>query len=77
MRAAIYISYLNLSMTNPPLRIAKTVIAGESNARMISARLIDASQWFSVLPLPHDKWEIEVKEENSAMLSLWTKQFQS
>jgi hypothetical protein len=32
-------------------------------------RLVHASQWFSVLPLPDDHFEITVKKENKDMLN--------
>lgn len=33
--------------------------------------LVQASQWFSILPLPDDHWEITVKEENERRLHSW------
>jgi len=53
------------------LRTASVTLCGESRAKAISSRLIGASQWFSVLPLPDDLWEITVKEENEARLQAW------
>jgi len=37
----------------------------------VCTRLVSSSQWFSVLPLPDDLWEITVKEENEARLQAW------
>ncbi len=33
--------------------------------------LVHASQWFSVLPLPDDQWEVCVKKENEDLLHSW------
>jgi len=33
--------------------------------------MVSSSQWFSVLPLPDDHWEITVKVENEARLRAW------
>lgn len=33
--------------------------------------LVQASQWFSILPLPDDHWEITVKDENEGRLHSW------
>ncbi len=35
---------------------------------LISSALVHASQWFSVMPLPRDRWEIEVKVENRELV---------
>jgi len=37
----------------------------------LCSQLISSSQWFSVLPLPGDHWEVTVKEENEARLRAW------
>ncbi len=38
---------------------------------VMSNLLVSSSQWFSVLPLPDDCWEITVKEENEGRLKAW------
>lgn len=63
--------------THPPmyissgLRTASITLGGESRALAVCSKLVNASQWFSVLPLPDDHWEITVKEENEARLRAW------
>jgi hypothetical protein len=37
----------------------------------VSDRLVSSSQWFSMLPLPDDHWEITVKKENEGRLKAW------
>jgi len=53
------------------LRTASITLCGESRAMAACRRLVSSSQWFSVLPLPDDHWEITVKEENEARLRAW------
>ena len=50
------------------IRTSRFILRGESQAILISSALVHASQWFSVLPLPHDRWEIEVKAENRELV---------
>ena len=38
---------------------------------IVCNRLVTASQWFSVLPLPEDLWEITGKKENEGRLKEW------
>ena len=55
----------------PDLRTVSITLCGESHAKAISAVLVSSSQWFSVLPLPDDRWEITMKEENKVQLKMW------
>lgn len=43
-------------------------IKGEGLLRATVARIITASQWFSVTPYPDDYWVVRMKEENESML---------
>lgn len=52
-------------------RTASITLCGEARAKAVCSLLIISSQWFSVLPLPDDLWEITVKEENEARLQAW------
>jgi len=59
-------------MTNPySFRVAKIVITSEATVRKLCDELLKQSQWFSVLPMPDDAWELTVKEENQARLHGW------
>jgi hypothetical protein len=53
------------------LRTSSITLFGESQTMVMSNLLVQASQWFSILPLPDDKWEITVKEENERRLHSW------
>jgi hypothetical protein len=53
------------------LRTTSITLASESRTMAVCRQLIIFSQWFSVLPLPDDLWEITVKEENEARLRAW------
>ncbi|MBN8420644.1 MAG: hypothetical protein J0L73_17130 [Verrucomicrobia bacterium] len=57
--------------TSSSLRTASITLSGESQAMAACSRLVSSSQWFSVLPLPDDHWEITVKVENEARLRAW------
>ena len=52
-------------------RSAGITLCGEERAMGMCSWLVSASQWFSVLPLPDDQWEITVKEENEARIQAW------
>lgn len=52
-------------------RSAGIILFGEARAMAMCSRLVSSSQWFSVLPLPDDHWEITVKEENEVRLRVW------
>lgn len=52
----------------PVIRTCRFTLGGEAQAMLITSALVHASQWFSVLPLPCDRWEIEVKEENRELV---------
>ena len=52
-------------------RTASVTLCGEARAMEVAIRLVSASQWFSVLPLPDDHWEITVKKENESHLQTW------
>ena len=52
------------------MRTTHRTVDGEANVKSLCSELISASQWFSVLPLPDDKWEISVKEENGERLQV-------
>lgn len=47
-------------------KIDRIRLFGESRLRTLCDQLISWSQWFSVMPLPDDEWEIEVRIENAA-----------
>tara|TARA_R110002049_G_scaffold30888_1_gene105510 strand:+ start:1016 stop:1213 length:198 start_codon:yes stop_codon:yes gene_type:complete len=51
-------------------------LSGEPNVSSLCEKLIMASQWFCVLPLPNDSWEIEVKLENAEILNAWIAQIE-
>lgn len=53
------------------LRTSTITLRGESQTMVMSSLLVQASQWFSILPLPDDQWEITVKEENEGRLQSW------
>ena len=53
------------------MRTTSRTVAGEANVNSLCHKLTAASQWFSVLPLPDDKWEVAVKEENCERLQAW------
>ena len=53
------------------LRTARISLRGESQTMIVCNRLVMASQWFSVLPLPDDLWVITVKQENEGRLKAW------
>ena len=53
------------------LRTAAVVVSGESKVIPLCRKLISASQWFSVTPLPDDRWEVVVKAENESHLRVW------
>lgn len=59
------------------LRTERLEFSGESVAMLIATKLVNASQWFSLLPLPDDRWEIEVKAENSGLLHSWLESSQA
>lgn len=45
-------------------RIAKS----QAEAQALAARLIIASSWFQLTPMPDDEWEFEVKSEHRTAL---------
>ena len=49
-------------------KTCRFTLHGESQAMLISSALVHASQWFSVLPLTCDEWEVEVKIENQELV---------
>ena len=53
------------------LRTSSVTLRGESQAMVMSNLLVSSSQWFSVLPLPDDRWEVTVKQENEGRLQAW------
>jgi|GEM_PF-2969553 len=59
-------------VTQNAIRTARIEVIGMTRVQCLCDRLIAASQWFSVLPLPDDGWEIEVKEENLERLLGWS-----
>lgn len=44
------------------------IVEGEQEAARVAEKLVKASQWFSVEPLPDDGYEFTVKQENAEML---------
>ena len=58
------------------MRTMTTTLSSEAKVRSLCGKLITASQWFSVLPLPNDRWEVEVKSENDAHLQTWLSQIE-
>lgn len=46
-------------------KTTKFIVTGEINLRQLVTIIITASQWFAVMPLPDDQWQVEVKEENA------------
>ena len=57
------------TMTLPAqFKTSRFTLRGESQAMLISSALVHASQWFSVLPLACDGWEVEVKIENHELV---------
>lgn len=58
------------------MRTTTIKLSGEANVSSLCGKLITASQWFSVLPLPDDSWEIEVKNENAERLQAWIRQLE-
>ncbi len=53
------------------LRTSSVTLRGESQAMVMSNLLVSSSQWFNVLPLPDDRWEVTVKQENEGRLQAW------
>jgi hypothetical protein len=43
---------------------------GLSRLEVVVLRLLARSMWFAVMPLPNDQWEITVKSERAARVSL-------
>lgn len=60
-------------VTKDAILTARIEVIGLIRVQGLCDRLIAASQWFSVLPLPDDGWEIEVKEENLERLLGWSR----
>ena len=58
------------------LRTSAVTVSKEANVGPVCGKLIAASQWFSVTPLPEDKWEIAVKAENDDLLNAWVRQIE-
>lgn len=54
------------------MRTTTIRVTGETNMKSLCGKLIRASQWFGVLPLPDDRWEIAVKEENYNLIQGWS-----
>ena len=48
-------------------------IFGQARLRAVCDQLIEWSQWFSIMPMPEDEWEIEVKIENAERVRSWAK----
>lgn len=46
----------------------RQTILGQDAFNVVVALLSNSSQWFEVTPLPDDRWEIKVKEENKGFL---------
>ena len=46
-------------------------VLGIHQVKQLCQRLIDFSQWFTVMPLPDDVWEIEIKKENLNLVQSW------
>lgn len=40
-------------------------ISGGQSVQSVCAQMIAWSQWFSVMPLPDDEWEVAVRPENA------------
>lgn len=59
-----------------PMRTITKRLSGEANVSSLCEKLIIASQYFCVLPLPGDNWEIEVKRENAEILNAWIAQIE-
>lgn len=57
--------------TSNLLQIVKVRVSGQPSVHKLCNLLIGASQWFAVVPLPDDEWEIEVKSENLNRLCHW------
>lgn len=58
------------------MRTSVVTISKEASVGPVCAKLIAASQWFSVTPLPDDQWEIAVKVENVDILATWVGQIE-
>lgn len=43
-------------------------IQGDNQLFVLVARLAYRSQWFAVMPLPDDEYDVSVREENEQML---------
>lgn len=52
------------------MRISSIIVTAQPIAREIVQRLITASCWFTLTPLPDDCWEIVVKEDQGRTLLL-------
>ncbi|WP_221306164.1 hypothetical protein, partial [Prosthecobacter vanneervenii] len=52
-------------------RTVQATLCGETRAMALCGLLVHASQWFSVMPLPDDQWEVCVKKENEDLLHSW------
>lgn len=50
------------------MRKFQASVEGESRAKFVAARIVEASQWFEFTPLPAGKYEFVVKTENGGML---------
>ena len=46
-------------------------VFGEAPLRAVCDQLIEWSQWFIVMPMPDDEWEVEVKVENVERVRSW------
>ena len=50
------------------MRTTRFNIGGENQAKYICLNLIEHSQWFLFEPLPDDRYEVEVKDENISLV---------
>jgi hypothetical protein len=51
------------------MSVCSTQVHSTTECHRVATELIHASQWFSVLPLPDDHFQITVKVENRQMLT--------
>jgi len=53
---------------NTFVKTSSRVYKGQLALQHLVMRLIEASQWFAVTPLPGDYWEVKVKPKNRHLL---------
>lgn len=57
-----------ISTTRGKLRVYTVTVTGESLAAKVAARIVLASQWFAMTPMPDEDYEFTVKLENGSFL---------